>query len=70
MKASKSEEDSDSESNPKNGKQIIVAETSATVTTTKVQPSEPEELEEGDLLFHSQMWVKGTPLDFIVDSGN
>ena len=34
-----------------------------------VQPSEPDETEEGEHLFHSQMWVKGTPLHFIVDSG-
>jgi hypothetical protein len=26
--------------------------------------------EEGERLFHSQMWVKGTPLHFIVDSGS
>jgi hypothetical protein len=43
---------------------------SATVTTTKVQPSEPEEPEEGECLFHSQMWVKGALLHFIVDSGS
>jgi hypothetical protein len=29
---------------------------------------EPDEPEEGEHLFHSQMWVKGTPLHFIVDS--
>jgi hypothetical protein len=28
---------------------------------------ELEEPEEGECLFHSQMWVKGTPLHFIVD---
>jgi hypothetical protein len=70
MKASESEEDSDSESNPERGKQIIDVEPSATVTTTKFQPSEPEEPEEGEHLFHSQMWVKGTLLHFIVDSGS
>jgi hypothetical protein len=37
---------------------------------TTIQPEEPEELEEGEGLFHSQMWVKGTPLHFIVDSGS
>jgi hypothetical protein len=31
---------------------------------------EPDEPEEGEHLFHSQMWVKGTPLHFIVDSGS
>jgi hypothetical protein len=47
-----------------------VAQRNHTITTTKVQPDEPEELEEGECLFHSQMWVKGTPLHFIVDSGS
>jgi hypothetical protein len=70
MKDSESEEDSDSESNPESGKWIIDVEPSATVATTKVQPSEPEEPEEGEHLFHSQMWVKGTLLHFIVDSGS
>jgi hypothetical protein len=68
MKASESEEDSDSESNPESGKWIIDAEPSATIATTKFQPSEPEEPEEGEHLFHSHMWVKGAPLHFIVHS--
>jgi hypothetical protein len=42
LKASESEEDSDSESNPEGGKWIIDVEPSAIVTTTKVQPSEPK----------------------------
>jgi hypothetical protein len=33
-----------------------------------IQPEEPTDPEEGEHLFHSQMWVKGTPLHFIVDS--
>jgi hypothetical protein len=70
LKASESEDDSDSESNPEGGKWIIDAEPSATVTTTKVWSSEPEELEEGERLFHSQMWVKGAPIHFIVDIGS
>jgi hypothetical protein len=70
LKASESEVDSDSESNPEGGKWIIDVEPSATVATTKVWPSEPEEPEEGECLFHSQMWVKGAPLHFIVDSGS
>ena len=53
MKASELETYSDSESNPEGGKHIIDAEPSATVATTKVHPSEPEELEEGECLFHS-----------------
>jgi hypothetical protein len=70
MKASKSEVDSDSESNLEGGKYIIDVETSAIVATTKVRPSELEELKEGECLFHSQMWVKGVPHHFIVDSGS
>jgi hypothetical protein len=38
------------------------------VSTTKLQPSEPDELEEGEHLFDSQMWVKRTPLHFIIHS--
>jgi hypothetical protein len=70
LKASESEVDSDSESNPEGGKQIIDVEPSATIATTKFWPSEPEEPEEGECLFHSQMWVKGALLHFIVDSGS
>jgi hypothetical protein len=68
LKASESEADSDSESNPEGGKWIIDVEPNATVTTTKFHPSEPKEPKEGEHLFHSQMWVKGAPLHFIVDS--
>jgi hypothetical protein len=68
LKASKLEADSDSELNPEGGKQIINVEPSATISTTKVWPSEPEELEEGECIFHSHKWVKGAPLHFIVDS--
>jgi hypothetical protein len=35
-----------------------------------IQPKELEELEEGECLFHSQMWVKETSLHLIVDSGS
>jgi hypothetical protein len=40
------------------------------VSTTKLHLGEPYEPEEEEHLFHSQMWVKGTPLHFIVDSGS
>jgi len=70
VKASESDAGSDSKSEPERGRQIIDAEPSATVATTKLQPGEPDEQEEGECLFHSQMWVKGTPLHFIVDSGS
>jgi hypothetical protein len=56
----------DSENNK--GRQIIDAEPTATVATATIQPK--EDLEKGERLFHSQMWVKGTPLHFIVDSGS
>jgi hypothetical protein len=45
-------------------------EPNAIVTTTKIHPNEPDEKEEGENLFHSQMWVKGTPLHFIIDIGS
>jgi hypothetical protein len=70
VKSFESYVDFDSELEPKRGRWIIDAEPSATVATTKLQPSEPDEPEEGEHLFHSQMWVKGTPLHFIVDSGS
>jgi hypothetical protein len=38
--------------------------------TTTIQPEEPIDLEEGERLLHSHMWVKGTPMHFIVDSGS
>jgi hypothetical protein len=62
----------DSESDYENtGKgQIIDADPTAIVATTTIQPEEPTDPEEGEHLFHSQMWVKGTLLHFIVDSGS
>jgi hypothetical protein len=66
LKSLESETSFDYESDPDKGKQIIDAEPSAIVTTTRVQPSEPKE---GERVFHSQMWVKGDPLYFIVDRG-
>jgi hypothetical protein len=60
--------ESDSENNGKG--QIIDADPTAIVATATIQPEEPTDPEEGERLFHSQMWVKGTPLHFIVDSGS
>jgi hypothetical protein len=60
--------ESDSENNGKG--QIIDADPTAIVVTATIQPEEPTDPEEGERLFHSQMWVKGTPLHFIVDSGS
>jgi hypothetical protein len=62
--------DFDFEINPEGGKQIIDVEPSATDATTKFRPNEPKEPEEGECLFHLQMWVKGAPIHFIVDNGN
>ena len=74
LKASKSDAcyDSESELNKENekGKQIIDAEPNATISTTKVQKEELEEPEEEVHLFHSHMWFKASPLQFIVDSGS
>jgi hypothetical protein len=67
VKASESNADFDFEPKPERGIWIIDVEPSATVATTKLQPSEPDEPEEGEHLFHSQMWVKGSLLHFIID---
>jgi hypothetical protein len=42
---------------------------STIASTTKLHPGEPDEPEEGESLFHSQIWVKGTLLHFIIDRG-
>jgi hypothetical protein len=62
----------DLESDSKNtGKgHIIDADPTVIVAIATIQPKEPLDPEEGEHLFHSQMWVKGTPLHFIVDSGS
>jgi hypothetical protein len=74
MKASESDACFDIELEPEKGndrgKQIIDVDPNATVSTTKIQKEEPKDSEEEDHLFHSQMWVKGSPLQFIVNSGS
>ena len=74
IKASESYAYSDTELEPKKGndrgKNIINAEPNATVSTTKIQKEEPKDSEEEDRLFHSHMWVKGSPLQFIINSGS
>jgi hypothetical protein len=40
--------------------QIINANPTTIFATTTIQPEEPTDPEEGEHLFHSQMWVKGT----------
>eukprot|EP00253_Pinus_taeda_P024887 PITA_24887 len=72
LKVSESDACSDSESEPDKGyekwKQIIDADPSTIVATAEIQKNEPKDPEEEDCLFHSQMWVKGSPIQFIVDS--
>jgi hypothetical protein len=34
----------------------------------KIEQNLKDEPEEGEYRFHSDMWVKGTPLHFIIDS--
>jgi hypothetical protein len=70
VKSSELDVDFDYEIEPERERRIIDVEPNATVATTKIEPSEPDKPEEGECLFHSQMWVKGTPLHFIVDSGS
>ena len=67
-KDSNPDSESDSENNCKG--QIIDADPTAIVATAAIQPEEPTDPEEGERLFHSQMWVKGISLHFIVDSGS
>ena len=47
------------------GKKFIDVDPSSIFSTTKIQREDPEE---GECLFHSQMWMKGSPLQFLVDS--
>jgi hypothetical protein len=68
VKSFESEAGSDSESEPEKGRRIIDTKSIAIVATTMIHPGEPDEPVEGECLFHSQMWVKGTSLHFIVDS--
>jgi hypothetical protein len=49
-------------------RQIIDADPTTIVMTATIQPEEPTDPEEGECLFHSQMWVKWTPLHFIAGS--
>jgi len=68
LKENDSEPNLDSDSKCNKGKYIIDAEPTATIASTTIQLEEPKEIEKGECLFHSHMWVKGTPLHFIVDS--
>jgi hypothetical protein len=46
---------------------MIDAKPISTITTATIQPKELEDPEEGERFFHSQMWVNGNPMHFIVD---
>jgi hypothetical protein len=70
VKAFELDAGSNSDSEPERGRRIIDMEASTTVATTKLQHGEPDEPKEGESVFRSQMWVKGTPLHFTVDSGS
>eukprot|EP00253_Pinus_taeda_P011020 PITA_11020 len=74
LKVSESDAGSDSESEPDKGndkgKHVIDVDRNATVATAKIQKNEPENPEEEERLFHSQMWLRGSPLQFIVNSGS
>ena len=66
IKASESDAYSDTEfeleKGNDRGKNIIDAKPNATISTTNIQKEEPEYSEEEEHLFHSQVWVKGSPL--------
>jgi hypothetical protein len=65
VNASESDVGLDFELEPKT--QIIDMKANAIIVTTKIHPSEPDEPEEGEHLFHSHIWMKGNLLHFIVD---
>ena len=48
------------------GKHIIDVDPSGFFATTKLQREDPEDPKEGERLFHSQMWVKGSQLQFLI----
>jgi hypothetical protein len=59
MKSSELDPNSDSDLEMDKRKQIINVEPSATIATSQIQLEDPEEPEEGECLFQSQMWVNG-----------
>jgi hypothetical protein len=62
--------DSKSDSGNIGKRKIIDADPTTIGATATIQPEEPTYPEEGEHIFHLQMWVKGTPLHFIVASGS
>jgi hypothetical protein len=55
VKALESDVGSNTKSELERRRWIIDTEPNVTVATTKLQPDEPDESEEGECLFHSQM---------------
>jgi hypothetical protein len=70
VKSSELDAGPDSKSETERGIKIIDVEPNATISTKNLESGRPKEPEKGKHLFHSQMWVKGTPLHFIIDSGS
>jgi hypothetical protein len=70
MKEKQSDSRSSSDLEKDKGNYIIDVEPSSIITTTNIHLKELEDPEEGELLLHSNMWVKGTPLHLIVDNGS
>jgi hypothetical protein len=50
--------------------QIINIDSTTIVVIAAIEPEEPTDPEEGEPLFHSHIWVKGTLLYFITDNGS
>ena len=65
MKSSELEFESKFDSKQDKAKRIIDAKINATITTAEIQPKEPK-----GSASSTQMWVKGTPLHFIIDNNS
>jgi hypothetical protein len=70
VKDKESNINSQSDSENMENRQIIDTDPTTTVATKTIQPEELVDPEEGEIPFHSHMWVKGTPLHFNVDNEN
>jgi hypothetical protein len=66
------EQNPDSKSDSKNIGKGKIIDTSPTVIVmnTIIEPEEPTNTEQGEHLFHSHMYLKGTPLHFLVHRGS
>jgi hypothetical protein len=70
IKDKESNPDSEFDSKNTGKRQIINVDPIVIVMTVAIQPEEPTDHEEGECIFHSQKWVKGTLLHFIGYSGS